>query len=129
MLDVGLLSCLAHLSQQAILEGNQMFSEFRGALTEQFVLQQLKTIKGPATYYWTNDRGSAEIDFLIDTGRKVIPLEVKAEQNLKAKSLKAYYQRFKPELSIRTSLADYKDEGWLLNVPLYALESAIPRLS
>ncbi len=127
-LDVGLLSCMVRLSQHTLLEGNQLFSEFRGALTEQFVLQQLKTIKALNTYYWTNERGSAEIDFVIDTGKNIIPLEVKAEQNLKAKRLKAYNQRFKPGLSIRTSMADYKDEGWLLNVPLYAVESIIPRL-
>ena len=128
MLDVGLLSCMARLTQQTLLEGNQLFSEFRGALTEQFVLQQLKTIKGLETYYWTNDRGSAEIDFLVDTGNAIIPVEVKAEQNLKAKSLKAYHQRFEPELSIRTAMTDYKAEGWLLNIPLYALKSALSRL-
>lgn len=129
MLDVGLLSCMVGLTQQTLLEGNQLFSEFRGALTEQFVLQQLKTARGYNTYYWTNDRGSAEVDFVIDTGNSIIPLEVKAEQNLKAKSLKAYHQRFKPELSIRTSMADYKDEGWLLNLPLYALNSFLTRLA
>ncbi len=106
----------------------RLFSELRGALTEQFILQQLKKIKALNIYYRTNERGSAEIDFVIDTGKNIIPLEVKAEQNLKAKSLKAYSQRFKPDLSIRTSMADYRDEGLLLNVPLYSAESMIPRL-
>lgn len=123
LLDVGLLSCMVRLTQRTLLEGNQLFNEFRGALTEQFVLQQLKTIKELNTYYWTNDRGSAEIDFLIDNGEDVIPVEVKAEQNLKAKSLQSYHERFKPRLSIRASMADYKEEGWLINVPLYAVSS------
>lgn len=123
LLDVGLLSCMVRLTQRTLLEGNQLFNEFRGALTEQFVLQQLKTIKELNTYYWTNDRGSAEIDFLIDNGEDVIPVEVKAEQNLKAKSLQSYHERFKPQLSIRASMADYKEEGWLINVPLYAVSS------
>ncbi len=129
MLDVGLLSCLVQLNQRIILEENRLFEEFRGALTEQFVLQQLKTLKGVNTFYWTNDRGSAEVDFVIQCSEAIIPIEVKAEQNLKAKSLKSYYERFKPHLSIRTSMANYKDEGWLLNVPLYAIGSEVLSLS
>ena len=74
------------------------------------------------TYYWTNDRGSAEIDFLLDTGTEVIPVEVKAEKNLKAKSLKTYCEKFKPKTAIRTSMSDYKKEDWLTNIPLWAIE-------
>jgi predicted AAA+ superfamily ATPase len=122
LLDVGLLSCMVRLSQNTLLDGNELFKEFKGALTEQYVLQQLKTIKGLDTYYWTNDRGIAEIDFIADNGSDIIPIEVKAETNLKAKSLKTYYEKFHPKLSIRTSMADYKKEDWLLNLPLYALE-------
>lgn len=129
LLDVGLLSCLAKLNQRILLEGNKLFDEFRGALTEQFVLQQLKTLKGINTFYWTNDRGSAEVDFVIECGNEIVPVEVKAEQNLKAKSLKSYYERFNPQLSVRTSMANYKDEGWLLNVPLYAISSEVSRLA
>jgi len=121
-LDVGLLSCMVRLRQDTLLSGNALFKEFKGALTEQYVLQQLKTLKGLETYYWANDRGTSEIDFLIDDGRNVIPLEVKAEVNLQAKSLKAYRAKYSPELSLRTSMADYKDEGWLVNLPLYAIE-------
>lgn len=127
LLDVGLLSCMVRLNQSTLLDGNDLFKEFKGALTEQYVLQQLKTLEGIGTYYWTNDRGGAEIDFVIDNGSKVIPIEVKAEINLKAKSLKMYHEKFQPEFSIRTSMANYKREEWLLNLPLYCIEM-IPKL-
>ena len=125
LLDVGLLSCMVRLNQSTLLDGNELFKEFKGALTEQYVLQQLKTIRGLETYYWTNDRGTAEIDFVADNGSDVIPIEVKAEVNLKAKSLKTYYEKFQPKLSIRTSMADYKKEDWLLNLPLYAVKNIL----
>ena len=122
LVDVGLLSCQVRLGQTVPLEGDRLFNEFKGALTEQYVLQQLKTVKELGTYYWTNDRGSAEIDFLLDTGTEVIPVEVKAEKNLKAKSLKTYCEKFKPKTAIRTSMSDYKKEDWLTNIPLWAIE-------
>jgi predicted AAA+ superfamily ATPase len=121
LVDVGLLSCMVRLRQDVLLEGNELFKEFKGALTEQYVLQQLKTQKGIEAYYWTNNRGSAEIDFLIDNGKAVIPLEVKAEVNLQAKSLKIYREKYDPKISVRTSMADYKKEDWLINLPLYAM--------
>jgi predicted AAA+ superfamily ATPase len=121
LVDVGLLSCMVRLRQDVLLDGNELFKEFKGALTEQYVLQQLKTLKDVDTYYWTNDRGNAEIDFLIDNGSMVIPLEVKAEVNLQAKSLKAYRDKYSPKISVRTSMADYKKEDWLINLPLYAI--------
>ena len=123
VLDVGLLSCMVRLNQKVLLSGNELFIEFKGALTEQYVLQQLKTLKNLAAYYWTNDRGSAEIDFLVDNGTDVIPIEVKAETNLKAKSLKTYCEKFKPNKAIRTSMSDYRQEEWLLNLPLWAVET------
>jgi len=123
LLDVGLLSCMVRLRQDTLLDGNDLFVEFKGALTEQYVLQQLMTLKGISPYYWTNDRNSAEIDFVIDNGSDIIPVEVKAEVNLQAKSLKTYREKFNSHLSIRTSMADYKDEGWLLNLPLWAVET------
>lgn len=121
--DVGLLSCMVGLKQGVLLDGNELFKEFKGALTEQYVLQELKTLKGINTYYWTADRGTAEVDFVIDNGDDVFPVEVKAEINLQAKSLKVYREKFHPMKSIRTSMADYRDEGWLLNLPLWALEN------
>lgn len=123
LVDVGLLSCMVGLRQDVLLDGNELFKEFKGALTEQYVLQQLKTIKGLNIYYWTADRGTAEVDFVIDNGSDVIPVEVKAEVNLQAKSLKVYRDKFQPKLSIRTSMADYKEEEWLLNLPLWSVET------
>lgn len=122
LVDVGLLSCMVGLRQDVLLDGNALFKEFKGALTEQYVLQQLKTIKGLNIYYWTAERGTAEVDFVIDNGTDVIPVEIKAEANLQAKSLKVYHEKFTPKLSIRTSMADYKREEWLLNLPLWAVE-------
>lgn len=121
LLDVGLLSCMVRLRQDVLLDRNELFKEFKGALTEQYVLQQLKTLKNINTYYWTNDRNSAEVDFLIDNGENVIPMEVKAEVNLQAKSLKTFREKFNPKISLRTSMADYKKEDWLINLPLYAI--------
>ncbi len=123
LLDVGLLGCMAGLRQHTLLDGNALFAEFKGALTEQYVCQQLKTIEDLGVYYYTNDRGSCEIDFVLDTGEKIIPVEVKAEVNLRAKSLKSYYEKYTPELSVRTSMSDYKQEDWLVNLPLYAVEN------
>ncbi|MDO4306749.1 MAG: ATP-binding protein [Eubacteriales bacterium] len=122
IVDVGLLGCMTGLRQQVLLNGNDLFIEFKGALTEQYVMQQLAAIPAFHTYYYTNDRGSCEIDFLVDNGESVMPVEVKAEVNLRAKSLKTYKEKFHPRLSVRTSMADYRDEGWLLNLPLYAIE-------
>ena len=124
LVDVGLLSCMVGLRQDVLLDGNDLFKEFKGALTEQYVLQQLKTIKGLNIYYWTAERGTAEVDFVIDNGSDVLPVEVKAEQNLQAKSLKVYRERFEPKMSIRTAMVDYKKEEWLLNLPLWAVELA-----
>ena len=122
VVDVGLLGCMAGLGQRTLLDGNGLFVEFKGALTEQYVLQQLGTKAELQIYYYTNERGSCEIDFLVDDGERVIPLEVKAEENLRAKSLRTYKEKFQPELSIRTSMADYRKEDWMVNLPLYAVE-------
>jgi len=122
IVDVGLLGCMTGLHQRTLLDGNDLFAEFKGALTEQYVCQQLKTIEDLGVYYYTNDRGSCEIDFIIDTSEQIIPVEVKAEVNLKAKSLRAYREKFEPDISVRTSMADYKKEDWLVNLPLYAVE-------
>lgn len=122
LVDVGLLGCMTGLRQRTLLDGNELFTEFKGALTEQYVCQQLKTIQDLDIYYYTNDRGSCEVDFVVDTGEEIVPLEVKAEVNLKAKSLKTYHEKYNPPISIRTSMADYKKEDWIVNLPLYAIE-------
>ena len=125
LLDIGLLGCMSGLHSQTLLDGNALFVEFKGALTEQYVCQQLKNIEDLGVYYYTNDRGSCEIDFVLDTGEKIVPLEVKAEVNLRAKSLKTYYEKYSPALSVRTSMADFKKENWLVNLPLYAVENIV----
>lgn len=125
IVDVGLLGCMVGLKQGVLLDGNELFVEFKGALTEQYVCQQLSTLEDLNVYYYTNDRGSCEIDFLIDTGEKIVPVEVKAETNLKAKSLRSYCDKFSPELAVRTSMSDYKRESWLVNLPLYAIEEIL----
>lgn len=122
VVDVGLLGCMAGLRQHTLLDGNDLFVEFKGALTEQYVCQQLKNIEDLDIYYYTNDRGSCGIDFVVGTGGKIVPVEVKAEVNLRAKSLKSYQEKFSPEISVRTSMADYKKEEWLVNLPLYAID-------
>lgn len=125
MLDVGLLGCMAGLSQRTLLDGNDLFKEFKGALTEQYVCQQLKTMDDLNIYYYTNDRGSCEVDFIVNHGEYNIPIEVKAEVNLKSKSLKTYAEKFSPKIAVRTSMADYKKEKWLVNMPLYAIDQII----
>ena len=122
VVDVGLLGCMAGLRQRTLLDGNDLFVEFKGALTEQYVCQQLKTIQDLDVYYYTNDRGSCEVDFVVDTGELIIPVEVKAEVDLRAKSLKTYQEKFSPEVSVRTSMTDFKKEEWLVNLPLYAID-------
>lgn len=123
VVDVGLLGCMVGLNQKVLLDGNDLFMEFKGALTEQFVLQQLITNPNLNIYYYTNDNGSCEVDFLVDTGDNVVPVEVKAEVNLKAKSLRMYVEKFSPRIAIRTSMTDYKSDDWLVNLPLYTIEN------
>ena len=116
LVDVGLLGCMVGIGYRALLEGNSLFVEFKGALTEQYVLQQLVPKKNLGIYYYTNDRGSCEIDFVADNGEVVVPVEVKAEENLKAKSMKTYYEKYTPETAIRMSMSDYREQEWLVNL-------------
>lgn len=127
LVDIGLLGAMSGLDAQTLLEGNKIFTEFKGAMAEQFVLQQLLYEPDLNIYYWSAERSKAEIDFLIQYTGKVISLEVKAEENLQAKSLKSFYQKFSPTMSIRTSMSDFRKEGWLTNLPLYAI-SELTRL-
>lgn len=122
-LDVGILGAMTGLDVQILLEGNKLFSEFKGALTEQYVLQQLKATTDYGIFYYTNDRGSCEIDLVLNTGKRIIPLEIKAEENLHAKSLRTYHDKFQPEISVRTSMSNYRKEEWLTNLPLYAISA------
>ncbi len=121
ILDVGLLSALSKLPARTLIDGDKIFTEFNGALAEQYVLQQLKTFDDIETAYWISKSGNAEIDFIIQTNGYIIPLEVKASTNIQAKSLKVYREKFIPEKSIRTSLADYEFNNGLFNIPLFMI--------
>lgn len=123
ILDVGLLGALVNLDAKTILDRYEIFQEFKGAMAEQYVLQQFKTIKDLPVYYWTNETSRSEVDFVIQVDSKVVPVEVKAATNLKARSLKIYMEQFKPELALRTSLADYKKTDNLIDLPLYVIEN------
>jgi len=121
IVDVGLLAAIGDLDVKTLLNGNKIFEEFKGALTEQFVLQQLKTIPDVPVYYWSADKANAEIDFVIQHSGNVVPIEVKAAENLQAKSLKSFKQRYSESIAVRTSMSDHRKEDWLINVPLYAI--------
>ena len=116
-----LLGAKSRLDAKTLIDGNEIFGQYKGALTEQYVLQQLKSINDLSVYYWTPDEGIAEIDFLIQNSGNVIPIEVKAEENLKAKSLKSFREKYHPKISIRTSMSDYREEQTMINIPLYAV--------
>ena len=119
-LDVGLLAAQSNLDASVLLEGSRIFTEFKGALTEQYVLQQLIATQENPVFYWATEKGTAEVDFVVQRKQAVIPIEVKAEENLKAKSLKVYVEQFQPKQAIRFSMADYREQDWMINVPLYA---------
>ena len=121
IVDIGLLGAMGDIDVRTLIEGNVIFEEFKGAMTEQYVLQQLTTIPDLVIYYWSAERSIAEIDFLIQYSGEVIPIEVKAEENLQAKSLKAFCQKYSPKTAIKTSMSDYRKEDWLTNLPLYAI--------
>ena len=121
LLDVGLLGALSELDARTVLDGSAIFMEFKGALTEQYVLQQLIADTQYTPYYFTETKSEGEIDFVIQKGMHIIPIEVKAEENLKAKSLRVYYEKYKPQTAIRTSMSGYKEQDWLVNMPLWTV--------
>lgn len=128
VLDVGLLSAMSGLDMKSLLEGNRVFEEFKGSLTEQYVLQQLITNKEITPFYWSAEKSNGEIDFVFQSGMDIVPLEVKAAENLQAKSLKSYCLRYKPKYAIRTSMSDYRKEDWLINLPLYAINGILEEI-
>ena len=119
--DVGLLSAMCDLDARTLLEGSRVFKEFKGCLTEQFVLTQFVSELNLKPFYFAEERSSMEIDFLVQLEGNVIPVEVKAAENLRARSLKVYSEKYQPAYAIRTSLSDYRAEDWLINLPLYAI--------
>lgn len=121
LLDIGLLGAMANLDVKTLLDGDLIFTEFKGALTEQYVLQQLVTASDISIYYWSSEKSTGEIDLLIQYKNKIVPIEIKAAENLQAKSLRAFVEKNKPETAIRTSMSDFREESWLTNFPLYAI--------
>ena len=121
LLDVGLLAAMGDLSEKVILEGSRIFTEFKGALTEQYVLQQLVSELGVTAYYYSTPNSRGEIDFLLQADTSVIPLEVKAEENLKARSLRAFCEKYNPRFAVRSSMSDFREQDWMTNIPLYDL--------
>lgn len=120
-LDVGLLAAMSGLDSSIIVEGNRIFTEFKGALTEQYVLQELLLSHEP--YYYAKKNSQLEIDFLIQESGQIIPIEVKAEENLKARSLRQFVADNESETAYRVSMSNYREESWLTNLPLYAVET------
>lgn len=121
VVDIGLLGAMSNLDSETIVKGNRIFTEFKGALTEQYVLQQL--ILKHIPYYYAKANSQQEIDFLIETSGKVIPIEVKAEENLKAKSLRQFVSDNKSDEAYRVSMSAYRTEEWLTNIPLYCVQT------
>lgn len=121
VVDIGLLGAICDLPESILLDKSRIFSEFKGAITEQYVYQQLKADSKNKIYYWSSDEGKAELDFLLQRTGTIIPLEVKANVNLKAKSLWSFNHQFHPERAIRTSLSNYAQSAWLDDIPLYAV--------
>lgn len=121
MVDVGLLGAMSELDIESVMNGNDIFVEFKGALIEQYVLEQLVSDTKYTPYYYSGEKSTYETDFLIQKGKDVVPVEVKAETNLRSKSLRAYYDKFSPALAYRLSSSDYKDQGWMKNIPLWCV--------
>ncbi len=121
VVDVGLLGAMAGLSAKAVIDGNKVFEEFKGSLTEQFVMQQLRLNYKRDIFYWSSEKSSGEIDFIIQHKNEIVPIEVKAEENLKAKSLKSFFQKYPRTKPVRLSMSDYREEDWMTNIPIYAV--------
>lgn len=121
--DVGLMGAMSNIPAQSLLEGNVLFSDFKGALTEQYVLQQLKEKSSLSIYYWSAENSRGEIDFLVQDEERIIPIEVKAEENLQAKSLRVFVERNQGLKGMRLSMSPYREQDWLANYPLYSVSA------
>lgn len=123
--DIGLMCAMSNVPAQSLLNGNVLFSDFKGALTEQYVLQQLKTNLSLSIFYWSAENSRGEIDFLLQQEDKILPVEVKAEENLQAKSLRAFIERNPGLRGIRLSMSPYREQDWLTNYPLYSVQAVL----
>lgn len=124
LLDCGLLGALSETPPEQILIGDNVFEEYKGAFTENYVLQQLKSLPRTFVYYYSNDNSTLEIDFVVQHDTHIIPIEVKAEENLRAKSLRQFVTDNPGLHGVRFSMSDYREQDWLTNVPLWALKWA-----
>ncbi len=122
VVDTGLLCAMTNLPSQVLLEGNKLFTDYKGALTEQYVLQQFKSIKDVCIYYWSAENSRSEIDFLLQDEASIIPVEVKAEENLQSKSLRAFIDKHPGLHGVRLSMSNYRKQDWITNYPLYATD-------
>lgn len=125
MLDIGLLCAISQTPPQALINGNAIFTDYKGALTEQYVLQQLRLHRENNIYYWSAENSQGELDFLVQRGNEIHPIEVKAEENLQAKSLRAFVEKNPNLHGIRFSMASYRQQDWLTNYPLYAINAVM----
>lgn len=123
ILDIGLLGALSDLPVKTILEKDEIFVEFKGAFTEQYVLQQLICDTQYTPYYYGTDKSTFEQDFMIQMEDKIVPIEVKAEGNIRSQSLKVYCEKYRPKKAVRFSTLKYMDQGWMVNIPLYAVST------
>ncbi|WP_419063159.1 ATP-binding protein [Ellagibacter isourolithinifaciens] len=123
LLDVGLLGAMVRLDKSTVIGGGAIFKEFKGALTEQYVCQQLVSECGFTPYYWSAENSSGEIDFLAQGDNQVYAIEVKAEENLRSKSLRAFKQKHPWVSAVRFSMSGFREQDWMRNVPLYAIPS------
>ncbi len=123
LVDVGLLGAMAGLDKETVIGGNDIFEEFKGSLTEQYVCQQLVSDCGLTPYYWSAENSSGEIDFLVQGPNNVFAIEVKAEENLRAKSLRMFKEKHPKIKAVRFSLSGYREQDWMRNVPLYAMSN------
>lgn len=124
LLDCGLLGALSETPPEQILIGDNVFEEYKGAFTENYVLQQLKSLPRTFVYYYSNDNSTLEIDFVVQHDAHIIPIEVKAEENLRAKSLRQFVTDNSGLHGVRFSMSDYREQDWLTNVPLWAVRWA-----
>lgn len=125
VVDVGLLSAMCDLPLETMIRGNDLLLQYKGALTEQFVFQQLNASDSLKIAYWTNERSTNEVDFIVQREDRIIPIEVKAEVNVKSRSFRFFCEKYKPQTALRFSMKDYKEESWMKNLPLYSVEYAL----
>lgn len=123
LLDIGLLGAMEDMDSKSIINGNSLFEEFKGALAEQYVCQELVAACGLSPFYWSAENSRGELDFLVQNAGSVYAIEVKANENLRAKSLRSFKERHPDVNAVRFSLSDYRDQGWMKNIPLYLIEN------